>query len=105
LSFVISGGAVAAFRRLQVVLSGRVQGVGFRFFAVREAQTRELTGWVRNVGEDKVEVVAEGPEGELEALLAALRQGPPLAWISAATVEWREPTGEFRGFEARASGW
>jgi acylphosphatase len=79
--------------------------VGFRFFAVHEAQARGLTGWVRNGGEDKVEVVAEGPEAELQALLAALRQGPPLAWIASAAVEWREASGEFRGFAARASGW
>jgi acylphosphatase len=88
-----------------VVISGRVQGVGFRFFAVREAQRRGLAGWVRNLGEERVEVVAEGPERQLADFLAALREGPPLAWVAGVTVAWQEATGEFRGFEARASGW
>jgi acylphosphatase len=96
---------MAESKRLHALLSGRVQGVGFRFFAVQQAQQRGLTGWVRNLGEDRVEVVAEGPAPELEALAAALHQGPPLAWIAQAAVEWREPSGEFRGFQARASGW
>jgi acylphosphatase len=96
---------VGAERRIQAVLSGRVQGVGFRFFAVQEAQQRGLTGWVRNVGEDQMEVAAEGPEAELEGLVAALREGPPLARVAHAAVEWRKATGEWRDFEARASSW
>lgn len=92
-------------KRLHGVISGRVQGVGFRFLAVREAQRRGLTGWVRNRRENQVEVVAEGPAAELEEFLAALREGPPLAEVAGVTVEWQEATGEFRSFEARASGW
>jgi acylphosphatase len=92
-------------RRIRARISGRVQGVGFRFFVVNEAQKRGLAGWVRNMGEDQVEVVAEGPQAELEALVAVLREGPPLAWVANVAVEWQEATGEWRGFEARASGW
>ncbi len=92
-------------RRLHAVISGRVQGVGFRFFAVREAERRGLTGWVRNLHEDQVEVVAEGSSAQLQDFLAALKQGPPLAWVAGVTVEWLEATGEFIGFGARPSGW
>ena len=90
---------------MSVVISGRTQGVGFRFFAVREAEKRGLTGWVRNKGEDQVEVVAEGAQEELEGFLGALQAGPPLAWVAAANVDWHEATGEFGGFGARASSW
>lgn len=92
-------------KRIHAVVSGRVQGVGFRFFVVREAEQRGLTGWVRNLREDRVEVVAEGDEGKLEELAAGLREGPPLAWVAGVQVDWREATGEFSGFGARASGW
>jgi len=79
--------------------------VGFRFFAVREAQKRELTGWVRNKREDQVKVVAEGPPEDLEGLLEVLKAGPPLAWVAGVQVEWGEATGEWQGFGARASSW
>ena len=90
-------------KRLHAILSGRVQGVGFRYFALEEAAARRLTGWVRNRGEGQVEVMAEGPEPELSAFLEALRAGPPAARVDAAQVDWREGTGEFTGFHARAS--
>lgn len=96
---------MADHRRMHVLIGGRVQGVGFRFFVVREAEGRGLTGWVRNRREDQVEVLAEGPPAQLEDFLTALREGPPLAWVAGMTVEWQEATGEFRSFEPRASQW
>ncbi len=90
-------------KRLHAILTGRVQGVGFRYFALEEAAARGLTGWVRNRGERQVEALAEGPEPELAAFLEALRSGPPAARVDAAQIEWREATGEFTGFRPRAS--
>jgi len=90
-------------QRLHVILSGRVQGVGFRFFAVEQAYRHHLTGWVRNLGHDRVEVVAEGSPQHLESFLAALRQGPPLARVDSVQVNWQAATGEFDGFATRSS--
>lgn len=92
-------------RRLSALISGRVQGVGFRFFTVREADTRGLTGWVRNKGENQVQVVAEGPPAALQDFLQALHTGPPLAWVAQVQVEWSAATGEFSNFGARAGTW
>ena len=79
--------------------------MGFRLFALQEASRRGLTGWVRNRGEDQVEVVAEGPEDQLQALLEALRAGPPRAWVQGVDTSWQAATGEFTDFSARASSW
>lgn len=90
-------------KQLHVLLNGRVQGVGFRYFVLREANARGLTGWVRNRGERQVEMVAEGPQPSLEDFLDAVRQGPPAARVDSTQVEWREASGAFSGFAARAS--
>ena len=90
-------------RRLQVVLAGRVQGVGFRFFAVEQARRRGLTGWVRNRAGGQVEILAEGPEQDLLDLLAALREGPPLAWVQSLAPDWAPASGEFARFEVLPS--
>jgi len=62
-------------------VTGRVQGVGFRWSAVREARRLGLRGWVRNAEDGSVEVEAEGPAPKLEAFLAWLRQGPAGAFV------------------------
>lgn len=84
--------------RLHALLTGRVQGVGFRYFAVRLADDLGLTGWVRNTYGGEVEVVAEGERADLEAFLAHLRRGPRLAYVEHIEVEWAEPRNEFRDF-------
>ena len=63
------------------LVSGRVQGVGFRWFVVKEATSLGLTGWTRNLPDGRVEVVAQGEPGAVEALAAALAQGPPHARV------------------------
>ena len=57
-------------------VSGRVQGVGYRFFACRVAEEQRVTGYVRNLRDGRVEVYAIGTEAQLRALLAELRRGP-----------------------------
>lgn len=89
--------------RLHVRVSGRVQGVGFRAFVLEAARRLELTGWVRNVGADGVESVAEGPRPKLESFLETVRVGPRAARVDQVRVEWEPPSGEFHGFEVRRS--
>lgn len=93
-----------AISRLEAVVHGRVQGVGFRVFVARRAAALALVGWVRNEAHGTVRVVAEGPEAALDDLLAALRVGPPGARVEGVTVGRGPASGTFGGFEVRA-GW
>lgn len=91
--------------RAHIRVKGRVQGVGFRAHVEYEArQIGGLTGWVRNVGYDTVEVVAEGERAGVERLIAAVQQGPRMARVDEAKVEWETPTGEFVSFGVKRSG-
>ncbi len=84
------------------IVSGRVHGVGFRYFVVRQARALGLTGWVRNLPDGTVEAVAAGPEASVSELEAALRQGPGMARVDHLTdQEAAMPRGS--GFEAVAT--
>lgn len=76
--------------RLDASVRGRVQGVGFRFFVLREAGYLDLDGFVANERDGSVHVVAEGPRDTLEELLARLREGPPSSIVER-VIERREP--------------
>lgn len=89
--------------RLHVFVRGRVQGVGFRAFVQEVGWRLGLTGWVRNVGYDEVEAVAEGHRSALEHFLEEMRRGPRAARVDDCRAEWEAPTGEFERFEVRAS--
>lgn len=89
--------------RAHVWVKGRVQGVGFRAHVEFSARSIGVTGWVRNVGYDTVEAVAEGERGKVEQLIALMKEGPRMARVDEARVEWEVPTGEFREFGVRRS--
>jgi acylphosphatase len=90
-----------ATTRLHALVSGRVQGVNFRYTTLQRAQALHLTGWVRNQPDGSVEVMAEGPQAGLEQLLEFLRNGPPHAGVTAVEVDWHTATGEYRTFDVR----
>ena len=90
--------------RLHATVSGRVQGVSFRYFVAEEAQTLGLLGWVRNRPNGSVEVTAEGARPSLEQLLTALWEGPPAARVDEVQPEWQPATGEFNSFWIRSTG-
>ena len=75
-----------AERRVRVVVRGRVQGVGFRWFAVQSARTLGLSGWVRNAMDGNVEAAVAGPEDAVAKFLAALEQGPGRGYVSEVDV-------------------
>ena len=83
--------------RQHVFYSGYVQGVGFRYNAVRCSRSFEVTGFVRNLPDGRVELVAEGEKGEVDGLLAAIRDSMS-GNIANTQAETGEPTGEFRDF-------
>jgi acylphosphatase len=68
---------------VRYIVSGRVQGVGFRWFVMREAARLDLGGYVRNLPDGSVEVVAQGSPAGLASLESALRKGPPAARVLA----------------------
>ncbi len=86
-------------KRLKAVVSGRVQGVGFRYFVQRAASEAGLTGWVRNRRDGRVELVAEGEDRSMAELTAALRRGPPSSFVSDVEMEWTPATSEFDSFD------
>lgn len=88
--------------RLEAVVHGRVQGVGYRFFVLREAARLGLTGWVANEPSGRVRCVAEGDRASLETLLGQLREGPPGAWVERVDASWSAAAGTFRGFDVRS---
>jgi acylphosphatase len=74
--------------RLDAVVRGRVQGVGFRYFVMREARRLGLDGWISNEADGSVRVVADGPRATLEVLLEALREGPPASIVERVMDDW-----------------
>ena len=87
-------------KHVQARVSGRVQGVGFRYYATHVAQGLGLVGVVRNTADGGVEAVAEGEETQLHEFLVALHHGPQAAEVTGVATAWGEPTGEFSSFAA-----
>jgi acylphosphatase len=92
--------------RLQATVHGRVQGVSFRYYTQHRAVDLGLSGYVRNLWDGSVEVVAEGPRPAVEELLAFLRVGPRSAFVTQVDTQWPAPLGEltrgeFTRFEVR----
>ena len=90
--------------RLHIWVTGRVQGVGFRAHVEYQArQVGGITGWVRNVGYDVVEVVAEGDRDSVQKFFGFVKQGPAGARVNESRLEEETPTGEFSEFGVRRS--
>jgi acylphosphatase len=90
--------------RLEAVVRGRVQGVGYRYFVIDEAERLGLVGWVANELDGAVRCVAEGPRPLLEQLLAVLWVGPYAARVEAVNVRWSPAGSRFGSFTIRSGG-
>jgi len=88
-------------QELHAIVRGRVQGVGFRYFVIREASALGLRGYARNRDNGDVEVVAQGARPALERLLALLWRGPSAARVSEVQTTWQMPTEHLSGFHVR----
>jgi len=86
---------------LQAFVNGNVQGVGYRYFAMSAAKELGLTGWVRNLSDGNVQVVAEGKRDSLETFLARLRQGPRSGRVEDVRFSWLGYQGSFDRFDIR----
>ena len=90
--------------RAHVWVKGRVQGVGFRAHVEYSARmTGGITGWVRNVGYDTVEAIAEGERANVERFIEMMKEGPRASRVDESKVEWENPTGEYQVFGMRRS--
>ncbi len=88
-------------KHLTVRVSGRVQGVGFRYSAASEAQKLDITGFAENNPDGSVYIEVEGEEAALKKFLAWCRKGPWLANVERVEVEWSEAVGIFSDFSMK----
>jgi acylphosphatase len=89
-------------RRVRFVVTGRVQGVGFRWFVRAEARPLEIVGWVRNRGDGAVEGIVEGRDDAIDALVACLEVGPPSAIVTNVDIsEISDQLEPFKQFDIR----
>lgn len=88
-------------QRFHASISGRVQGVGFRYHARETARDLGITGYVRNRSDGTVEVLAEGEEGALRQFLSWLHTGPRLARVENVDTNWESFEGDFETFGVR----
>jgi acylphosphatase len=84
--------------RFHGFVSGRVHGVAYRHFAQKWAAALSISGWVRNLADGRVEVLAEGEKEALENYVGRLREGPRFARVEDLELFWEEPIGESGGF-------
>ncbi|MBD3165128.1 acylphosphatase [bacterium] len=88
-------------KRMHALVEGRVQGVGFRHFVLQRVRPLPVKGWVRNLHDGRVEVVAEGEENDLQVLRNYLEQGPPASVVDNVRTEWSHPQGDLHGFDVK----
>ena len=91
-----------ATSRLDATVTGHVQGVGFRYFVLREAMALGLDGWVANTRDGAVRCVAEGTRDGLERLLERLNEGPAAAAVDHVSAAWMPATGTLGRFTVRS---
>jgi acylphosphatase len=87
--------------RAHVIVTGKVQGVFYRAETAAKARRLNITGWVRNLADGRVEAVFEGDETNVQKIIDFCRSGPPNAYVVDLDVRRREWTGEFRNFAIR----
>lgn len=91
----------ASVPQVRLHVSGRVQGVGFRWFVESEANRLGIGGWVRNLPDGRVEVEAAGAKPLLEELIARVKQGPPISRVTDVRQSWAEAAAAPGGFTIR----
>lgn len=89
--------------RAHVFVTGIVQGVFFRIDTRNRAIRRNISGWVRNTSDGRVEAIFEGEKEDVEQIIDFCRRGPPGARVTKVDFQWEEYTGEFKDFKIRTS--
>jgi acylphosphatase len=87
--------------RAEITINGLVQGVGFRYYILRQAHNLGLNGYVKNLYTGEVYILTEGERGMIEELIKLTKAGPSHAYVKNCRVEWSESKDEFKTFEIR----
>jgi acylphosphatase len=87
--------------RAEIVVNGLVQGVGYRYFVVREAQKLALKGFTKNLYTGEVLTIVEGERAIVEEMIKKLKVGPSHASVKTCKVDWQEPKNEFTDFKVK----
>lgn len=88
-------------KKIEIIVSGRVQGVGFRYFVTNKARENNISGWVRNTRDGSVEICAEGEITNLDTFIDWIKQGPPLSRVDNVTIHRFDKPEGFTNFEIR----
>ena len=88
-------------KRAHLWISGRVQGVNFRYYTRQQALRLGLSGWVRNLWDGRVEVLLEGEEATVRQMVDWCHTGPPAAYVVGVEIEWESPSGTLDSFDIR----
>jgi acylphosphatase len=89
--------------QLHLFIGGYVQGVGYRAFVKREAERLGLTGWVRNLPDGRVEVIAQGEKKVLEELIKLCLKGPFMAEVEGISLTWEKAEKKYSNFQVLLS--
>ena len=84
---------------LNMKITGKVQGVGFRFFVQQQAQKLGINGWVSNKSNGDVEALAQGEKADLEQFIAKVKEGPSFSRVDNVNLEWMNKGEQYFGFE------
>lgn len=84
--------------QLKIIVSGEVQGVGYRYYTQMKAIQFGITGWVRNLQEGGVEILASGPKADLESFVDEVRRGNPFSTVNHIEVHETEKTESYKSF-------
>ncbi|MDO8503964.1 MAG: acylphosphatase [bacterium] len=84
--------------RAHIFIDGCVQRVSFRAWTLRQAQGLQFVGWVKNLEDGRIEIIAEGEKKKVNQLIGLVKKGPKLAKVEHIDVSWEEGTGEFEEF-------
>jgi acylphosphatase len=88
-------------KRIHIIIEGRVQGVGFRYYIFENLKNLPVTGFVRNLDNGDVEIIAEAEEELLEKIVNIAKQGPAMSKVINTSIRYSQATGEFNSFEIR----
>ncbi len=93
-------------KKIHLIVSGRVQGVGFRYFTLQVAKELNIKGWVRNLPDGNVEICAAGEESSLEIFIQKIKKGPPLSRVLNIEVTYDEcENNDFKDFTIKYWNW
>ena len=84
---------------VNIKITGKVQGVGFRYFVLRQAQELGITGWVSNKSNGHVEAMAQGDKEDLDQFIAKVKQGPAFSRVDDLILNWEDGQENYTSFE------